>query len=107
MTNATRNNITENFLLGELSQMVMILLKLLVKQLISVECEFVTTTKYPVMNSWFLKYFDGPEKDRFVLNEEDEDLSLGWFLSLLGEKNGLDVGQDTALCDGDAGKKFV
>ena len=34
-------------------------------------------------------------------------LSLGGFLGLLGEKNGLDVGQDTALCDGDAGEEFV
>ena len=31
----------------------------------------------------------------------------GSFLGLLGQKNGLDVGEDTSLGDGDSGQKFV
>ena len=34
-------------------------------------------------------------------------LLLGGFLSLLGQKNCLDVGQHTALSDGDSTKEFV
>ena len=35
----------------------------------------------------------------------EADLSL--LLGLLGEEDGLDVGQDTSLCDGDTGQKLV
>jgi hypothetical protein len=35
------------------------------------------------------------------------DLGLGRFLGLLGQKNSLDVGQDTALSDGDTRQQFV
>ena len=34
-------------------------------------------------------------------------LSFGGLVGLLGQQDGLDVGEDTALSDGDAGEKFV
>ena len=54
-----------------------------------------------------------PEKDSCEQGlenpEEQKDfLVLSWGLAgLLGQKDGLDVGQDTSLCDGDTGQKFV
>lgn len=36
-----------------------------------------------------------------------KDLGLGGLLGLLGQKNGLDVGQDTTLGDGDARQELV
>ena len=39
--------------------------------------------------------------------ENKSELSLDWLLGLLGQKNGLDVGQNTALCNGDAGEELV
>jgi len=34
-------------------------------------------------------------------------LSFSGFVGLLGQKDGLDVGQDTSLSDGDTGEEFV
>ena len=36
---------------------------------------------------------------------DEKDLSL--LFGLLGEKDGLDVGEDTSLSDGDSGQEFV
>ena len=54
----------------------------------------------------FSKKFGGPEKGRLV-NAGVRDLGLGWFLGLLGQKNSLNVGQDTTLGDGDTGQELV
>ena len=42
-----------------------------------------------------------------MVNAGVRDLGLGWFLGLLGQKNSLDVGQDTTLGDGDTGQELV
>lgn len=64
------------------------------------------------ISSCALTLFDtygGPEKGRFnckgccVMNNENLDFLLGLF----GQKNGLDVGQDTTLGDGHTGQQFV
>ena len=39
--------------------------------------------------------------------KDGRSLSLGGFVGLLGQENGLDVGQNTTLSDGDTGEKFV
>ena len=49
--------------------------------------------------------FGGPEKG-LLCWMANACLSLG-LLGLLGEEDGLDVGQDTSLGDGDAGEQFV
>ena len=38
---------------------------------------------------------------------EGRERDLGLLLGLLGEEDGLDVGQDTSLGDGDTGEQFV
>jgi hypothetical protein len=48
----------------------------------------------------------GPDKGRLcVAFTRENDLCL--LLGLLGQKHGLDVGQDTSLGDGDAGEQLV
>mgnify|MGYP006919645496 CR=1 FL=1 len=57
--------------------------------------------------SLFFGNCGGPEKGRLLLKEGGKkDLSLG-LLGLLGEEDGLNVGQDTSLGDGDTGEQFV
>lgn len=51
--------------------------------------------------------FGGPEKDRLWKILTRSSLLSGGLLALLGEKNGLDVGQNTTLGDGDTRQKFV
>ena len=42
-----------------------------------------------------------------VFKRVKADLGLGFLLSLLRQKYGLDVGKNTSLCDGDPGEQFV
>merc|ERR1719382_1372880 len=49
----------------------------------------------------------GPKKGRSVVCGQRVKLSLGGLLGLLGEEDGLDVGEDTALGDGHTGKQLV
>jgi len=76
-----------------------------------------------IFRSW--KRIDGPEKGRYFtlccsvllvaikfryegvvkVRGEEEDLRL--LFGLLGQEDGLDVREDTALCDGHAGEEFV
>merc|ERR1719382_195975 len=49
----------------------------------------------------------GPKKGRSVVCSQRVNLSLGGLLGLLGEEDGLDVGEDTALGNGDTGKQLV
>ena len=42
-----------------------------------------------------------------VVSELSVRLLALWLLGLLGEKHSLDVGEDTALCDGDTGEELV
>ena len=46
-------------------------------------------------------------KRAVCFEQEKTDLSLGGLLGLLGEKDSLDVGEDTALGDGHTGKQLV
>jgi len=46
----------------------------------------------------------GPKKSRFLKSKAN---LFGRLLGLLGEKDGLDVGQNTSLCDCDSREKFV
>ena len=46
-------------------------------------------------------------KRAVCFEQEETDLSLGGLLGLLGEKDSLDVGEDTALGDGHTGKQLV
>jgi hypothetical protein len=55
----------------------------------------------------FSKIFGGPEKGRLCEIAEKRSLSLGGLVGLLGQENGLDVGQDTTLSNGDTREKFV
>ena len=51
----------------------------------------------------------GPEKDRFLSGTvvSVAESCLGLLLGLLGQKHGLDVGEDTALGNGDSSKQLV
>ena len=49
----------------------------------------------------------GPKKGRLVVCSQRVNLSLGGLLGLLGEEDGLDVGEDTALGDGHTGEQLV
>ena len=46
-------------------------------------------------------------KRAVCFEQQETDLSLGGLLGLLGEEDGLDVGEDTALGDGHTGKQLV
>ena len=57
-------------------------------------------------------YFDGPKKDRWGLDLVSKTGSLtalsgAGLLGLLGQENGLDVGQDSTLGDGHSAQEFV
>ena len=60
---------------------------------------------------WLIMYLcvsiGGPEKGRLVVCSQRVNLSLGGLLGLLGEEDGLDVGEDTALGDGHTSKQLV
>merc|ERR1739842_56112 len=51
--------------------------------------------------------FCGPEKDRICTLGAFGSGSLGLLLGLLGQKDSLDVGEDTTLGNGDAGQELV
>ena len=56
----------------------------------------------------FFENFGGPEKGRLGrLVVGVRELCLGSLLRLLGQKNSLDVGEDSTLGNGDSGKQFV
>jgi hypothetical protein len=59
-----------------------------------------------------IESFGGPQKGRFsssirLFKGDIFGLSLALGLSLLGQKNSLDVGEDTSLGNGDSSQKFV